>query len=90
MCGEEPVTTKWLQNTSKWFIIFKKLQNWKSLNILLNIQALLTRGIIGEETASSSNFNSIPFYELCLKITSYRINEVFLLRMREEYPNFKL
>ena len=74
----------------QWFIIFKKLQNWKSLNILLNIQAILTRGIIGEETASSSNFNSVPFYELCLKITSYSINEVFLLRMREEYASLDI
>ena len=50
MWGEELVSTKWLQNTSKWFIIFKKLQNWKNLvSTFVNIQALLIGGIIGEE-----------------------------------------
>ena len=129
MCGKEPVSTKWLQNISKWFIIFKKLQNWKNLSsALVNIQALLTGGNMGEETGPRSKFSSIPrggpnaaatskmehfviivngfqpltiitkrsildvaaaldlplitFYKLCLKITTCRINGVFLLRMR--------
>ena len=37
--GEEPVSTNWLQSTSKWFNIFKKLQNWKNLvSTLVHIQ----------------------------------------------------
>ena len=31
-------------------------------------------GIMGEETGSRYKFNSIPFYQLCLKITTYSIN----------------
>ena len=57
---------------------------------LANIQELLTDGIMGEETGSRSKFNSVPFYEICLKITTYSINEIFLSRVREEYPNFKV
>ena len=34
--------------------------------------------------------NLIPFCELCLEITTYSINEVFLLRMREACPNFEI
>ena len=84
-----PVSTKWLQNTSKLF--HKKLQNWKNLvSTLVNIQALLIGGIIGEETGSRSKFDSIPFYKFCLKITTYNIYKVSLLRMRVECPNFKL
>ena len=45
---------------------------------------------MGEETGSKSKLNLIHFYELCLKITIYSINEVFLLRMWVECPNFKL
>ena len=89
--GNLPVSTKWLQNTSKLFHIFEKLQNWKNLvSTLVNIQALLIGGIIGEETGSRSKFDSIPFYELCLKITTYNIYQVSLLRMRVECPNSKL
>ena len=47
MCAEEPVSNKWLQNTSKWFNIFKKLQN----STLVCIQVLFTGGIVGEELA---------------------------------------
>ena len=91
ICGEEPINTELLQSTSKWFNIFKKLKNWKNLDsILVNIQALLTGRIMEEETGSTSKFNSIPFYEICLKITIYSINEVDLLHMRVECPNFKL
>ena len=73
---------------SKCFHIFKKLQRGKNLvSTLINIQALLTGGIMAEETDSRSNFNSIPFYQLCLKITTHSIYEVFLLRMRVECPN---
>ena len=81
MRGEEPVSTKWLQNTTpKWF---KKRQNWKNLvATLINIQALLTGENMGEENGSKSKFNSIPFYELCLKINTCSVNEVFLMRMR--------
>ena len=43
-----------------------------------------------EETGSGSKFNSIPFYELYLQITTYSIFEVFLLGMRVKCPNFKL
>ena len=57
---------------------------------LANIQELLTGGFMGEETGSRSKFNSVPFYEICLKITTYSINEIFLLRVQEEYPNFKV
>ena len=73
-----PVSTKWLQNTK--ILVFT----------LLNIQALLISGIMGEETGSRSKFDSIPSYELCLKITTYSIYEVSLLRMRVGCPNFKL
>ena len=45
---------------------------------------------MGKKTGARSKFNSIPFYELCLKITSYSIYEVFLLHMRVECLNFKL
>ena len=59
-----PVSTKWLQNMSKIFHIFKNLQNWKNLVCaLVNTQALLTGGIMGEETGSRSKFDSIPFHE---------------------------
>ena len=57
---------------------------------LTNIQELLTGGIMGEETGSRSKFNSAPFYETCLKITTYSINQISLSRVREEYPNFKV
>ena len=56
-----------------------------------------TGGIMGEKSGSRSKINSIPLYELCLKITTYSIyhhasprHQVFLLRMRVECPNFKL
>ena len=47
---------------------------------------------MGEETGSRSNFNSVPFYKLRLKITTYKIwdhaspsyHQVFQLRMRVE------
>ena len=66
-----PVSSKWLQNTSKFFHIFKKLQNWKNLvSILVNIQVLLTGGVMEDETDSRSKFDAIPYYELCLKITT--------------------
>ena len=59
-CWEEPVSTKWLENTSKWINIFKKLQSWKNLvSTLANIQALFTVWIMGDETGTRSNFNSI-------------------------------
>ena len=45
---------------------------------------------MGEETGSKSKLSLIHFDELCLKITTYSINEVFLLRMCVECPNFKL
>ena len=54
------------------------MQNWKNLVSTL-----------GEETCSRSKFNSIPFYELCLEIPTCRFNEVFLLHMHVECPNFK-
>ena len=91
MCGEESVNTKCLHNMSKCFHIFKKLQRGKNLvSTVINIQALLTGGIMVEESDSRSNFISIPFYQLCLKITTHSIYEVFLLRMRVECPNFKI
>ena len=62
ICREEPVSTKWLQNTSKWFNIFKKLQNWKNLVFtLLGIQALLIHAIIGEKTSSRFKFKFNTF-----------------------------
>ena len=53
---------------------------------------------MGEETSSSSKFYSIPFYELCLKFSTYSIyhhvslsyHQVFLLDMRVECPNLNL
>ena len=66
------------------------MKNWKSLvSTLANIQALFTVWIMGDETGTRSNFNSVRFYELCLKFTTYDINEVFLLRMRVWCPNIK-
>ena len=95
------IESKWVDNLPlstndskihlKLFHIFKKLRNWKNLvSTLLNIKALLTSGIMGKEIDSRSKFDSIPFYELCLKITTYSIFKVFLLRIRVKFPNFKL
>ena len=65
----------WLQNVSKWFPN-KKLLNWENLaSIPVNIQALLTCRNYGRRNRSRSKFNSIPFYELFLKITTYSIYE---------------
>ena len=41
---------------------------------------------MGQETGSRSTFNSTPIYEIYLKITTYSIYEVCLLRMRVECP----
>ena len=87
-----PVSAKWLQKTSKLFHVFKKQQNWKNLvSTLVNIQALPTGEIMGEETGSRFKFNLIlSLYESCFKITTYGIFKVILLRMRIECPIFKL
>ena len=83
------------------FTYLKSCKIEKSWFALVNIQALLTGGIMGEETGSRSKFNLISFNlfqssvmnqvnEFCLKITTYSIYEIFLLCMYEECPNFKL
>ena len=83
------------------FTYLKSCKIEKTWFALVNTQALLTGGIMGEETGTRSKFNLISFNlfqssvmnwvnELCLKITTYSIYEIFLLCMYEECPNFKL
>ena len=64
---------------SKWFHLFKKLHcttgkkktKKKLVYALVNIQALLTGGIMGQETGCRSTFNSTPIYQIYVISQNY-------------------
>ena len=80
MCGQEPVSTKRSQNSSKWFNTSKKLLNWKNLNSTLSFKLYLSVRLW--EMKRVPGLSSNQYYELCLKTGTCSINEVFLLCMR--------